>query len=294
MGDARPLVWVEPCAGMAAVAMHVLGCEPLIAWMGGKRGYAPIILDGLGIRAGSGCARLVLADAAPVGLVWEAFARGEGEAIVARLRDLHDESERIGRRELWTRLRGEPAAMSGEDAAGWLVLAGWAFRAGQPSSGFAPDKPIGPLSVPVNASLNTFSARASALTIALRASALTVARDASALTVARDASARVAVFLDPPYVGTTGYDAALPREAVERIAREWADAGAEVLITERTPMDGLDGWRHVKIASSRNGASEWLCLSPSVHWQAGEAVDLWPGLGVPGGSAMTGGVGRRK
>lgn len=290
MSDARPLVWVEPCAGMAAVAMRLLGCEPLIRYMGGKREYAPAILDGLGIRAVSGCSRLVLSDAGPVGVVWEAFSRGEGEAIVARLCDLHDESERIGRRELWTRLRGEPAAMSGEDAAGWLVLAGWAFRAGQPSSGFVGN------GRPRNAPRLDSGAivRASALTVALRASALTVARDASALTVARDASARVVVFLDPPYLNTQGYDASLHREAVERIARDWADAGAEVLITERTPMDGLQGWRHVKIASSRNGASEWLCLSPSVRWQAGEAVDLWPGLGVPGGSAMTGGVGRRR
>ena len=79
------------------------------------------------------------------------------------------------------------------------------------------------------------------------------------------------------------------------LALAWSEAGAEVLITEREPV--VPGWRTVRLYGSGTGSAggkwEVLTMSPSVRWRAGEQGDLF-GLPAraPGGSAMTGGVGR--
>ena len=61
------------------------------------------------------------------------------------------------------------------------------------------------------------------------------------------------VYIDPPYVGTTGYAHDLPREQVVELARAWAEAGALVMISEAEPVAGLDGWHVVEITGDRRG-----------------------------------------
>ena len=57
---------------------------------------------------------------------------------------------------------------------------------------------------------------------------------------------RVVAFIDPPYVGTTGYpDGDLPRDDVVKLARDWKAAGSTVIICEAEPVAELagEGWR---------------------------------------------------
>ena len=84
-------------------------------------------------------------------------------------------------------------------------------------------------------------------------------------------------YMDPPYQGTTGYGADLPREEVVAIARKWAEAGAWVVISEAEPIPELvaDGWSQVEITWTRKGQRrtfsrqqrEFLTLSrpPKAH-----------------------------
>jgi hypothetical protein len=63
------------------------------------------------------------------------------------------------------------------------------------------------------------------------------------------------VFIDPPYVGTTGYGHDLPRSEVVALARRWAEAGAGVMVSEAEPIPELvaDGWHARDIAHARKG-----------------------------------------
>jgi hypothetical protein len=80
------------------------------------------------------------------------------------------------------------------------------------------------------------------------------------------------VYLDPPYVGTTGYTHALGREQVIQLALRWYKAGAMVAISEQEAIPELLalGWRGVDITSRRDGQmrtfskqqSEFLTISP--------------------------------
>lgn len=66
-------------------------------------------------------------------------------------------------------------------------------------------------------------------------------------------------YLDPPYVGATGYGWDMPRADVLALARRWADAGAVVAVSEAEPLE-LKGWHHVDL--TRPGCKpEWLTLS---------------------------------
>lgn len=67
------------------------------------------------------------------------------------------------------------------------------------------------------------------------------------------------VYLDPPYLGATGYGWDMPREEVLALARGWADAGAVVAVSEAEPLD-LPGWHRLGL-TREGGKPEWLTLS---------------------------------
>ncbi len=83
------------------------------------------------------------------------------------------------------------------------------------------------------------------------------------------------VFMDPPYVNTTGYGNDLPREQVCELAERWASAGAAVYISEAEPLSELDGWHEVEITSTRIGQKrtfskqqrEFLTCSKPPAWK---------------------------
>ncbi len=114
-----------------------------------------------------------------------------------------------------------------------------------------------------------------------------------AITVAPDAReidppalpAGSVVFIDPPYVGTTGYGHDLPREAVVEMARRWKDAGALVCISEQEALPELmaEGWHALDITSTRKGQkrtfskqqAEWLTMSEPPRWRPAVQVGLF-------------------
>jgi hypothetical protein len=83
-------------------------------------------------------------------------------------------------------------------------------------------------------------------------------------------------YIDPSYVGTTGYAADLPRADVVALARRWAAAGATVCISEAEPIPELvaEGWWKVRIDGERVGQprtfskqqAEWLTLNRAPAW----------------------------
>ena len=82
------------------------------------------------------------------------------------------------------------------------------------------------------------------------------------------------VYIDPPYVNTTGYAHDLGRDAVCELAERWASAGAWVVISEAEPLAEL-GWHHVEITGERVGQKrtfskqqrEYLTMSQPPRWR---------------------------
>lgn len=85
----------------------------------------------------------------------------------------------------------------------------------------------------------------------------------SALLLDLDASSPVflpedLVTIDPPYVGTTGYGANLPRERVVELAEEAHACGCRVLVHETEPVITGGPWRHVELERrTRKNADTW-------------------------------------
>ena len=92
-------------------------------------------------------------------------------------------------------------------------------------------------------------------------------------------------YMDPPYVGTTGYASDLPRSEVVRLARLWHEAGAQVYISEAEPLAELDGWHRVEITATRRGQkrtfsaqqAEWLTCSHRPAWTPAVQSGLFGG-----------------
>lgn len=70
------------------------------------------------------------------------------------------------------------------------------------------------------------------------------------------------VYIDPPYVGRTGYGWDLRRDRLLDLVTTLAAAGIVVAVSEAEPLD-LPGWHHVDLTGcARKGSSaEWLTLS---------------------------------
>ena len=95
------------------------------------------------------------------------------------------------------------------------------------------------------------------------------------------------VFIDPPYVNTTGYAHDLPRAEVVTLARRWAAAGATVAISEAEPIPELvaEGWHAVRIDAERVGQkrtfskqqAEWVTLSQAPAWVPAVQASLFGG-----------------
>lgn len=81
------MIWCEPFCGSAAVGIRLLQKhgKPPISYMGGKSGYADIILGVLGLSPGQGCGGMVLGDVGPWAAVHATLGGAEGSAVeVAR------------------------------------------------------------------------------------------------------------------------------------------------------------------------------------------------------------------
>jgi hypothetical protein len=107
------------------------------------------------------------------------------------------------------------------------------------------------------------------------------------------------VFIDPPYVGTTGYAHDLDRPAVVRLAQQWAAAGARVMISEAVPIEALVacGWHAVEVSAMRVGQKrtfskqqrEWVTTSFEPDRRAVRACELATERAERAAAVMAGG-----
>lgn len=268
-------LFVELCAGLASVSLVLQGgrhARPPVSRMGNKRGYAEAILWACGLRQGQGAHRFLWCEPDPG---CSALLRAYGQPEVLReaaaiIRGWADENPR----ELWERLKAKGPIRSGEagEVARWSTLGVMSYRQGSPDSGGPVERYSDPQQIPgIIASAPTFPA-------------ITVAPDAREIDPP-DLPAGSVVFIDPPYVGTTGYGHDLPREAVVEMARRWKDAGALVCISEQEALPELmaEGWHALDITSTRKGQkrtfskqqAEWLTMSEPPRWRPAVQVGLF-------------------
>jgi hypothetical protein len=153
------------------------------------------------------------------------------------------------------------------EVARWVLSEGWGGLAGNAFNG--------PGCHPSHSGSRTYD------TMASRADALptlpaTITPDARGIEPGPDLPPGTVAYMDPPYVGTTGYGHDLPRSEVVALARRWAAAGATVAISEAEPIADLvaEGWHAVRIDGERKGQArtfskqkdEWLTLSSAPTW----------------------------
>jgi hypothetical protein len=343
---------VELCAGTAALSLrlHRDGAKPPVSRMGSKSGYANVILRVLGLIPGQRAERYLWCEPDPgVRLLLEAYRDATlAKAAATIIRSWAAEDPRA----LWERLRAEgpPRLPDGGAEAGevarWVVSGQWAYRRGQPDSGFAESRTDSGTGEGHGDSADMIAARLEVPTGDLPATVTSDARDVDPREVARwcqivasnrlihtawsdaeqrwintgdggatfggsafcsapertaegldgvvgDLPAAVEVdaravdpgpalspgtvcYIDPSYVGTTGYAADLPRADVVALARRWAAAGATVCISEAEPIPELvaEGWWKVRIDGERVGQprtfskqqAEWLTLNRAPAW----------------------------
>lgn len=268
------LVFVEPCAGAAAVSLRALAggyVRPPLAYTGSKRKLAGAILEILGVRERP--ARVILNDAGPLGDVWRVLADPvQGARVAPLIASWSGEEPRELRERLYGEMAGRERADGTAQAAAWLVVAEWSFRPGHPESGaIFPDYPNRGNTRIENIAGHVATAHR------LISGATAMRRDARDVPIPADASAYV-IYFDPPYQGTAAYADALPRDAVIDLALRWRSAGARVAVSEAEPLP-IPGWHTLEItdrAEARGGGlvslgrrqPEFLTLShpPAVAW----------------------------
>ena len=275
--------FAELCAGTAALSLRLQGgrnARPPVSRMGNKQGYASAILRTLGLRSGSGAARYLWCEPDPgCRLLLLSYTDEELRSKAAEIiRGWRDEEPRA----LWERLRAEGPVKAPEPREVarwcWMSVRSWknhprhGFRAAYPAAktllhdggaNYQPDAPG-----PALATLPTLPA--------------TVTDDARPLQPARLPPGSIA-YIDPPYVGTTGYGHDLTREEVCTLAERWASAGALVVISEAEPLTELSGWHQVEITGERKGQKrtfskqqrEYLTMSSPPKWRPAQQHTLF-------------------
>ena len=265
----RVPLFVELCAGTAALSLRLARSKarPPVSRKGAKTGYADAILARMGLQAGQGATRYLWCEPDPgVRLLLLAYTdRRLARAAANVIRGWAEEEPRA----LWERLRAEGPVKAPEprEVARWALVQGWG------SAGYW----LGPHRKGSRAiTLDGMTGRFDAL---LKLPGCIVP-DAIEVKPERLPEGSW-VYIDPPYVGTTGYAHDLPRAEVVRLARLWRDASAHVAISEAEPIPDLvaEGWHAHELTAERVGPKrtfskqqrEWLTMTRAPRGQMG----LW-------------------
>ena len=276
----RVPLFVELCAGTAALSLRLARSKarPPVSRMGAKTGYADAILARMGLQAGQGADGYLWCEPdAGVRLLLHAYTdRRLARAAADVIRGWAEEDPRA----LWERLKAEGPVRAPEprEVARWSTVQGWQYA----GTGLLDPAKCGEGNVDSKGRRWGVSDQA---WIADRLDALPelparIMPDASEVDPAR-LPAGSWVYIDPPYVGTTGYAHDLPRAQVVRLARLWRDAGAHVAISEAEPIADLvaEGWHAHELTGERVGQKrtfskqqrEWLTMTRAPRGQMG----LW-------------------
>lgn len=153
------------------------------------------------------------------------------------------------------------------EVARWCDLAHYAHRQGEPESGFSPH-----LLRDYPATATNHGSRPRTVQVVADRFGVTPALPALIHPDARTINpptlpAGTVVFIDPPYVNTTGYAHDLPRAEVVALARRWAAAGATVAVSEAEPIPELvaEGWYSVDITNQRAGQKRTFSKQQHEH-----------------------------
>lgn len=281
-------LFVELCAGLASVSLMLQGgkyARPPVSRLGNKHGYALALLRIMGLRPGQGAERFLWCEPDPgCRALLHAYTDREVMQEAARIiRGWASEEPRS----LWERLRAEGPIKTRDprEVARWaqvvasnrlINISGETLRnTGAGGSTFASVE--SGFGTPADVTAQRFEDRSQTIPA-------TVTPDARPIEPA-DLPPGTVVFMDPPYVGTTGYGNDLPRSEVVALARRWAEAGARVYISEAEPIGALiaDGWQEVEITSQRIGQKrtfskqqrEFVTCSHPPAWKPAEQADLF-------------------
>ena len=284
-------LFVELCAGLASVSLMLQGgkyARPPVSRMGNKHGYALPLLRIMGLRPGQGAERYLWCEPDDgCRALLHAYTDREVMQEAARIiRSWKDEEPRA----LWERLRAEGPARVGEAR----EVARWALVSSQVNAYPLGEKADGTLGN-VGGGGSTWNGRDGKAQAPESVARLldrptlpaTVTPDARTIEPA-DLPPGTVAFMDPPYVGTTGYGHDLPRSEVVALARRWHDAGARVYVSEAEPIADLvgDGWHAVEITSQRVGQKrtfskqqrEWVTCSVEPAWRPAEQTSMFGGV----------------
>ncbi len=294
--------WIEPCAGSGAVGLALHGFQPLCSYTGSKGRWAPEILALAGYRPSTRRLPLLLGDAGPWGDCWHQLAILPLQ-LYRRMEQLVEEARRDGPQAVWDRLVDEtpPAGWSSVDGiAAWLYVQALSFRRAPVvvRAGMLAAPRIGRpgewLSRPGWGGYGIreavlLSRRLWVLADRIHWDREAISSSSGCWTAERlispldDLSGSV-VYLDPPYQGTTGYAADLPREEVLALARRWRGQGALVMVSEAEPLEELvaEGWHQVDLTDgSQTGGNlgrirtEWVTMSAPPAQTPARQMGLW-------------------
>lgn len=262
----RPALFVEPCAGLANVSVRLAGGgahRGPVGRPGSKSKYANAILSTLGLEPGEGASRFLWAEADPaVRAVLRSYSKPDviREAAEQIRRWVETEDPLL----LWDRLRhaGPITDCSPESVARWVTIfssnrllnVSWSAE----SRSFANTGRGGTTFGGPDFCDHDLGRRGLERMLGIDWPEVEVLSSAFACLPSGDPDldSRTVVFLDPPYVGTSGYGFELSRRQVIRLALRWAASGALVAISEAEPIGALVrlGWSVVDVTSRLDGS----------------------------------------
>lgn len=278
----RPTLFVETCAGTAGLSVCLHGghkAQPTMSRTGTKWGYAPAILELLGLFPGQGADSYAWCEPDPLAqTLLRAYVDNAYQSAAKILATWGADPAESP--ELWHRLRAEGPfefhpgrPVDPREVARAHLLGAWSYRSGHPESGFnAKSVAIRPSTATDHGSQGRTAAKEArkvASRILLGWPAVRVYADAAELEPV-GGPGRVCVHIDPTYEGTSAYRHNLLRAPALDLARRWAAAGAVVGFSEAVPLAEALGpaWRAHDITGKRRGQSrryskqqaEWLTV----------------------------------
>lgn len=250
-----PVVFCEPFCGTAAVTLRLLGGEravPPVAYMGAKRRYARAILAAMGLRSGQGADAVILVDTGPWARAWQVLSRpGAALMVASAISRMEGDGADLLRR---LKAAGQPAdpivwvahflALQGAGAMGIPVQA-------RPDGTW---KANGYAHVSKSGVSRGFMERLRPHLLADRVARLdrirwpmTEIHCTDALRLDAIALRASHIYVDPPYLGTTGYGAReITADALSEMALRLSASGAVVAVSEARRLE-WPGWHAVDL-----------------------------------------------
>jgi hypothetical protein len=273
---------IEACAGSAALTMHLLGAKrQVVPYQGNKwkvrKGLAQVLSE----RGFTKLSSVLLNDIGPWGNTWRALrVKPLRKEVASRLEAMQE----FDPRKLFDQIQGRavPDSLIGYAVEHLflqrLSISGkavgdqgdvWKSPGFNKTSAYGKDatgrfgavRPMIPSLVEVLRGMDELEWPSEVETRRARASWLRL-----------HGHRPVVVYIDPPYVNSTGYpNGQLPRHAVEELALSFHLRGATVMVSEAEPLDRLmlEGWQAICLRTSATDGkpfhtkkAEWVTVSP--------------------------------